>query len=82
MIEREEIRVRATVETITGYSSHKDGDHLLQFATEAAEKKTLEQVFVVMGEPKASLFLAQRIRDYAGLDAVVPQMGERVEISL
>ncbi len=80
-IEREEIRVRATVETISGYSSHKDGEHLLQFATDAAEKKTLEQVFVVMGEPKASLFLAQRIRDYAGVGAVVPQAGEGVEIS-
>lgn len=90
-IEEEEIMVRARVETISGYSSHKDSEHLLEFVSRAADLPargaqagggTLEKVFVTMGEPKASLFLAQRIRDYVGVEAYVPQIGESVEIEL
>lgn len=81
-INHEDVKVRARIETITGYSSHMDSDHLQEFAGKAAEGGMLEKVFVVMGEPKSALFLAQRIRDYAGVEAVVPQMGESVEIEL
>ena len=35
-------------------------------------KDTLKKIFVTIGEPKSSMFLAQRIRDYLGLDAIVP----------
>ncbi|MDO8594751.1 MAG: MBL fold metallo-hydrolase [bacterium] len=79
-INHEEVTVRARIETITGYSSHMDGDHLLEFAEKGAE--TLEKVFVVMGEPKAALFLAQRIKDYGGIETMVPVAGESVEIEL
>jgi len=72
--------VNATIETITGYSSHMDGDHLLEFA--AAGENVTEKIFVVMGEPKSALFLAQRIKDYVGIDAHVPELGESVEIEL
>ncbi len=81
-INHEDIKVRARVETITGYSSHMDSEHLQEFAAKAAQSGALEKVFVVMGEPRASLFLAQRIRDYLGVAAVVPELGESVEISL
>ncbi len=33
-----------------------------------------------MGEPRFALFLAQRIKDYAGIETYVPQLGESVEI--
>jgi len=79
-INGEMVYVRAKVETITGYSSHMDGDHLLEFASKGAD--TAEKIFVVMGEPKSALFLAQRIKDYIGVDAHVPEMGESVEIEL
>ncbi|OHA21541.1 MAG: hypothetical protein A2849_03910 [Candidatus Taylorbacteria bacterium RIFCSPHIGHO2_01_FULL_51_15] len=79
-INHETIKVKADVVTITGYSSHMDGEHLLEFA--ARGEGTTEKIFVVMGEPKSALFLAQRIRDYAGIDTHVPQAGESVEISL
>lgn len=79
-INHEDITVRARIETITGYSSHMDGDHLLEFASKDAN--TAEKIFVVMGEPKSALFLAQRIKDYIGVDAHVPEMGESVEVSL
>ncbi len=70
----ETIHVAAKIENVTGYSAHKDSDHLLEFVAHSAE--TLEKVFVVMGEPKSAMFLTQRIRDYIGLDAVAPKAGE------
>ena len=40
----------------------------------------LKKVFVIMGEPKASLFLSQRIRDYLDIDAVYPEEGREYEL--
>lgn len=77
-ISGEEIVVRAKIMELHGYSGHKDSDHLLDFVETGAE--TLKKVFVTIGEPKASLFLAQRIRDYLGLEAIVPKPGESYEL--
>ncbi len=68
------VSVQARIEMISGYSSHKDSDHLLEMAEQA--KATLKKVFVVMGEPKASAFLVQRLRDYIDVDAVYPERGK------
>jgi metallo-beta-lactamase family protein len=76
----EEVAVNAEVVSISGYSAHKDSDHLLEFVQDSAA--TLKNVFVVMGEPKAALFLVQRIRDYLGLNATAPEEAERVELEL
>ena len=80
MIDDEEIKVKAKIETIHGYSAHKDSEGLLDFVAEATEKDELRKVFVVLGEPKSSLFLAQRIRDYLDIDAQVVQEGDSVEL--
>jgi metallo-beta-lactamase family protein len=72
------VPVRAKIEVIDGYSSHKDSEHLLAFVGESAE--TLKKVFVVMGEPKSALFLVQRINDYLGVKAVHPEPGQRVAL--
>ncbi len=74
----EQIPVRAHVEMISGYSSHKDSDHLVEFVSHTAEK--VKKVFVAMGEPKSSLFLVQRLRDNFEIDAVVPKTGESFEL--
>jgi len=74
----DDIAVKAQIVNIHGYSAHKDMDHLVEFAATGAE--TLEKVFVTIGEPKASMFLAQRIRDYVGLDTMVPEPGTQFEI--
>ncbi len=66
----DDVAVKAKVSTLHGYSGHKDMDHLMEFVEGGRE--TLKKIFVTIGEPKASMFLAQRIRDYLGLDAVVP----------
>lgn len=78
VINGQKVAVRAHVESISGYSSHKDSDHLIQFVEPTAH--TAKKVFVVMGEPKASLFLVQRLRDYIGVNAVHPEVGESVEL--
>lgn len=75
------VPVRARIEQIDGYSSHKDSDHLVQFVEKATEAETLKKVFVVMGETKPSLFLAQRLRDYLGVNAVHPEEGDVVSLS-
>jgi metallo-beta-lactamase family protein len=72
------IPVKAVIETISGYSSHKDSDRLVDFVTSGVG--TLKKVFVVMGEPKSSLFLTQRLREYLNVDAVAPESGQTVTL--
>jgi metallo-beta-lactamase family protein len=74
-IQGEEIPLKAHVEMISGYSGHKDSDHLVEFVASTA--KTLKKVFVVMGEPKSSLFLSQKLRDNLGVTAIAPQAGDQ-----
>lgn len=74
------VKVNASVETIRGYSAHKDSDGLIDFVSRG--KDSFEKVFVAMGEPKASLFLVQRLRDFLDVDAIAPAQGERYEIEL
>ena len=76
------IKVRARVKSIEGYSSHKDSDNLLLFAEKAGERGKLKKVFVVMGEPKSSLFLVQKIKDNLDIDAVYPEYGQSFELSI
>lgn len=72
------VKVRASMETIFSYSGHKDRDGLVAFA--AAAQESVKRIFVAMGELRASLFLAQRIRDFFGIDAVVPHHEQSFDI--
>lgn len=72
------IKMRAKVESFSGWSAHADRDGLLAFAEKAARTKTF---FVTLGEPSSARFLAQRIHDYLGKKAVVPVAGEVWEVS-
>lgn len=74
------ITVKANIETIGSYSGHADRDGLLSFVEKA--HTSLKKVFVTMGEPKASSFLAQRIHDFLGIPAVVPEAGSVAEVDL
>lgn len=74
----EDVPIRAHVETISGYSGHKDSDGLLNFVQDTADR--LKKVFVVMGEPKSAMFLVQKLRDNLGLEAYAPERGDEVEI--
>ncbi len=72
----EDVPLRAHVSIISGYSGHKDSDHLVEFVADSVA--TLEKVYVVMGEPKSAMFLSQRLRDSLDIDAYSPISGESV----
>jgi metallo-beta-lactamase family protein len=75
-----EVRVKAEIATIRGYSGHADRNQLIDFVYAATESHLPKQVFVTMGEERASLFLTQRLRDYLGIKAVAPEEDAEVEI--
>lgn len=76
----EDVPVNAEIITISGYSAHKDSDALLDFISHTND--TVKKVFVVMGETRSSLFLAQRLRDNLGVQAVVPSVGDSFELDM
>jgi len=84
-----EVKIRAKVELLEGWSAHADRDQLLRFAEACLAQKTgghsvsikTKAIFVAMGEPFAERFLAQRIHDYLGARAVVPELGATWEIT-
>jgi metallo-beta-lactamase family protein len=72
----EYVTVRSHVVTIYGYSGHKDSDGLLNFISDMRD--SVKKVLVVMGEPKSSTFLVQKLRDNLAIDAYAPEQGESV----
>ncbi len=77
-INGEEVRVRAKIARIQGYSGHADRDQLIDFVSRGCDR--VRRVFVTMGEERSALFLVQRLRDYLGVSAVAPEKGECIEI--
>ena len=77
-IRGEDVPIRAHIVTIFGYSGHKDSDGLLGFVEDMQD--TVKKVFVVMGEPKSEMFLAQKLRDNLGIEAYVPEQGSSVTL--
>ncbi len=77
----EYVKVRAHIETIHGWSAHADRDELLKFVEASLKGKRVKTVFTAIGEPAAERFLAQRIHDYLGARAIVPEIGEVFEIT-
>jgi len=67
------IPVKARIEMISGYSSHKDSDGIVGMVENSAQ--SLKKVFVVLGEPKSAVFLAQRLRDELEVTAIHPERG-------
>lgn len=78
VINRKTIPVKAEILHISGYSSHMDSDHLLEFVENTAER--VKKVFVVMGETKSALYLTQKIRDNLDVNAVHPKEGDIIEL--
>ena len=65
------VHVKARIEKISGYSSHKDSDHLVEFVSHTAQN--LKEIFIAMGENSSSTFLAQRLRNELGVNAIVAE---------
>ena len=77
----QDVSVRAHVEILEGWSGHADRDGLMQFAEESLKGGRAKTIFVAIGEPSAERFLAQRIHDYLGGHAVVPESLEAWTVS-
>ncbi len=75
-IQGEEVPLKAHVVMISGYSGHKDSDRLVEFVADTV--KTVKKVFTVMGEPKAALFLAQKLKDNLGVKTESPMAGDTI----
>ena len=76
----EEVPVNAKIVTINGYSAHKDTNALLEFV--GMMQDTVKKVFVVHAEPGSAMVFAQRVRDYLGINTLIPKEGEVVEIDM
>jgi len=76
-----EVRIRATIEKLEGWSAHADRAELLKFAEAALAGKRTKTIFTALGEPAAERFLAQRIHDYLGARAIVPDLGQTWKIT-
>ncbi len=79
-IDGQPVKVRAKVEKIDGYSGHADSDALVDFVSGSAD--TLKKVLVAMGEQKSQVFLAQRLRDELGVEAVATEEGKSYEVEM
>lgn len=74
----QDLDVRARIVDIRTLSVHADRNGLLDWMAPAAER--LSAAYVVHGEPGSSAALADSIGGRFGVDAVVPEMGERVDL--
>ncbi len=72
------VTVRADILNISGYSSHADQSQLRTFASRI--KKPVKNIFLAMGEPKASEAIAHIIHDEFGIKTTVPKLGDVVEL--
>lgn len=79
VIDGHEVRVRAKVETLHGWSGHADRDGLLAYAQSCMPRA--KTFLVGLGEPASARFLAQRIHDFLGARAIVLARGESLEVT-
>lgn len=78
-IDKTDVHVRATIESFSGWSAHADRDGLLEFAHMAQPR--VKTIFTALGEPSSARFLAQRIHEYLGVKAIVPEKNQKWEIT-
>ena len=60
---------------------HADRDELVKFAKPHLAEKRPKAIFTAIGEPSVERFLAQRIHDHLGGNAIVPELGTTWEIT-
>ncbi|MEW6229556.1 MAG: MBL fold metallo-hydrolase [Bacillota bacterium] len=75
----EEVVVRASIESIDGYSAHADRDALLYWVRSLRSKP--DRTFVVHGEEESSEEFAATLRETLGIWAGVPQRGDSVDLA-
>ncbi len=78
-IDGQKVKVKAKIAAIRGFSGHADREQLIDFVHQG-NGQNAKQIFVTMGEERASLFLVQRLREYLGAKAIAPELGSKIEI--
>jgi metallo-beta-lactamase family protein len=73
------VRLRADVVKLNELSGHADQRELLQWMQPFA--KGLKGVFLVHGEPDQSKAFAVAVKERYGIDAVLPESGQSVELT-
>ncbi len=68
----EKYRLKARVEVFNEFSGHADKNDLIRWVSRGKWRR----IFVVHGEEKASLSLAEALREKGYADVVVPEVGE------
>ncbi|MBN1212976.1 MAG: MBL fold metallo-hydrolase, partial [candidate division Zixibacteria bacterium] len=79
-IHGQQIPVRASIESIPGFSGHADYHAILAWLM--AFNRPPKKTFIVHGEPEASNSLAEKIRSRFGWEVAIPQLGEVKELDL
>jgi len=80
------IPVRAKIAQIQGYSAHADRNTLFSWLYRIKSgalnlrKNIVKKVFVVQGEEKPAQSFAQLIKDKLGIEAIIPEYGQRFEL--
>ncbi len=74
----EEIPVNCQVKMVSAYSAHADQPRLLAWLHPM--KASLKKVFVVQGEEDQAQALQEKIKNDLGLEAVIPKMGDSVDL--
>lgn len=77
-IMKQMVPVNCNVERIDSFSAHADWKGVLRWLS--GLKKPPKWLFTTHGEPAAAAAMAERVRERFGWDAVVPYLGERVEL--
>jgi metallo-beta-lactamase family protein len=75
----EDVAVAARIERMNALSAHADQEEILHWLSffKSAPKKT----FLVHGEPKAQLVLAEKIKDQYGWEIEIPAFGDSFELT-
>jgi metallo-beta-lactamase family protein len=74
----EDVNVNAKVVSIQGYSAHADQTTLYQWLKNF--KKPIKHIWAVQGETGPAEALAILIKDYLGVPASVPKIGDVVDL--
>jgi metallo-beta-lactamase family protein len=77
-IHGDHIPVKATVESISGFSAHGDYNEILAWLV--GFNRPPQKTFIVHGEPAASASLAEKIRQKLGWNVVVPKFMESFDL--
>ncbi len=78
-IHGEHIPVKARIEQISGFSAHADYEEILAWL--AGLTQAPKAVFIVHGEPDASLSLAEKIKDTFHWTVHIPQYQEKYQLN-